>query len=102
MLKSKNIFVFVTCMLLIFTLSSSEGNQKAQVKNELVRLRAIQTGTGPQLEIKAGDFVCTTSQMTVRRKQGKLWTVKPVNGQVQMQCGELISTAGQVEIALRF
>lgn len=102
MFKSKTILSLAIAVLLICTFSTTEGNQKPGAKQELVRLRVVQTSTDPQLEIKAGDFVGTTSQLRVRRKQGKVWTVKPVNGQVQMQSGELIRSAGHVEIALRF
>lgn len=102
MFKSKTILSLAIAVLLVCTLSTTEGNQKPANKKEMVRLRAIQTSTGPQLEVKVGDFVCTASELSVCRKQGKVWTVKPVNGKVQMQSGESIRSAGQLEIALRF
>lgn len=102
MFKAKSILVLVSCLFLMCALPTSEGNQKPKGGNELVRLRAVQTSAGPQLEIKAGDFTCTTSELTVRRKQGEPFTVKPANGKVQVHRGGTISEAGQIEIALRF
>lgn len=98
---SKIVTWLCICGFYISMLSTSEGNQQPKVQNEMARLRAVQTPDGPQLEIKVGDLVCTTSQITVSRKQQKPWTLKPVNGKVEMRRGRSFATAEVVEVALR-
>ncbi|QDT44442.1 hypothetical protein Pan241w_45510 [Gimesia alba] len=101
MLHSKTILWLLIAAFSIFSFSVSEGNQAAKPKQEMMTFRAIQTVTGPEIEIKVGDLVCSAPYFTFKHKQQPDWSVTPVKGKVQIRRGTTVSTAQQVSIAIR-
>ncbi|HAW29365.1 MAG TPA: hypothetical protein DCY03_14790 [Planctomycetaceae bacterium] len=99
---SKTLAWLCICVLGISLLSTSQGNQSPQLPKEIATLSVIQTPEGPQLKIKVGDLVCTTSQLTVSRKQEEPWTVKPVGGQVEMRRGESVTKGPFIKALIKF
>lgn len=102
MLNSKTLAWLGIGGLCISMLSSSEGNQAPQLPKEIATLSVVQTPDGPQLKIKVGDLTCTTSQLSARRKKGEPYTIKPVNGQVEMRRGESVTTGPIIKVLLQF
>lgn len=102
MLNSKTLAWLCISGLCICMLSSSEGNQSPQLPKEIATLSVVQTPDGPQLKIKVGDLTCTTSELTASRKQGEPYTIKPVNGQIEMRRGKSVTAGPIIKVLLQF
>lgn len=101
MLPSKKIHCLLISAITIIAFSASEGNQAADPEQDMMTFRAIQTVTGPEIEIKIGKVVCTAPYFTIKRKQQPNWTITPVKGKVQIQRGTSVGTAQQISISIR-
>ncbi len=101
MLTSKTIICVLVCFFTITTFSVSEGNQNGFFTNEMATLRSIQTKQGPMIEITIGDLICTTSHLTIKRKQKQESKILPVRGKIEIKQGKASFSASMFEIALR-